>query len=28
LFLFENISLYDLPSFVVCEQPPHLDFWW
>jgi hypothetical protein len=26
LFLFENISLYDLPSFVVCEQPPHLDF--
>jgi hypothetical protein len=22
LFLFENISLYDLPSFVVCEQPP------
>jgi hypothetical protein len=22
LFLFENISLYDFPSFVVCEQPP------
>jgi hypothetical protein len=22
LFLFENISLYDLSSFVVCEQPP------
>jgi hypothetical protein len=25
LFLFKNISLYDLSSFVVCEQPP-LDF--
>jgi hypothetical protein len=21
LFLLENTSLYDLPSFVVCEQP-------
>jgi hypothetical protein len=22
LFLFKNIYLYDLPSIVVCEQPP------
>jgi hypothetical protein len=22
LFLLENTSLYDLPSIVVCEQPP------
>jgi hypothetical protein len=22
LFLLENTSLYDLPSFVVWEQPP------
>jgi hypothetical protein len=27
LFLFENIYLYDLVSFVVCEQPT-VDFWW
>jgi hypothetical protein len=27
LFLLENTSLFDLPSFVVCEQPT-VDFWW
>jgi hypothetical protein len=27
LFLLENTSLSDLPSFVVCEQPT-VDFWW
>jgi hypothetical protein len=27
LFLLENTSLCDLPSFVVCEQPT-VDFWW
>jgi hypothetical protein len=27
LFLLENTSLYDLPFFIVCEQPT-VDFWW
>jgi hypothetical protein len=27
LFLLENTSLYDLPSFIVYEQPT-VDFWW